>query len=308
MSKGSTPATPSLANDIRDVTNAMPQLYGMSAQYNPLFSSLNLSGLDAALFGTEAGSSSVPMEAGWYDATGKLVTANPNAFTNGPAAAPTNHQQHGLFNSTGQGGGRNNGFQGPPPAGVSWRPSGSYTANTPAQRGLISMYGSALPALRTANSEANPQMYSLLGNLNTQALNDLALGNQLSPDQMRLMQQTSRAGDAARGLGFGPADVYRETMMQQGYGDQLQQQRRQFAAQMFGLDQGQQQSEASQAMNLLGQNANGVTNSNPMAGMLGYAHDNSMTGYNGATSMSAANAQGTNAIIGGTIGAVGLAI
>jgi hypothetical protein len=51
------------------------------------------------------------------------------------------------------------------------------------------------------------------------------LGDQLSPSQRRNIAQSVRAGQAARGMGLGPSDVYEEAIQTSGYGDILRQQR-----------------------------------------------------------------------------------
>lgn len=79
-----------------------------------------------------------------------------------------------------------------------------------------------LDALRAAD----PQAAALLDSLTQTATSDLALDNQLDPNQTRLVEQSSRASAAARGLGFGPGDAFNETLAKVGYGDQLRDKRR----------------------------------------------------------------------------------
>jgi hypothetical protein len=69
--------------------------------------------------------------------------------------------------------------------------------------------------------QSNP----LLADYYDTAQNDLALGDQLSPSQRRNIAQSVRAGQAARGMGQGPSDVYEEAIQTSGYGDVLKNQR-----------------------------------------------------------------------------------
>ena len=191
------------------------------------------------------------------------------------------------------------------PEGVRWIGKGgtiSGTRNMAASPGLLAIYGNALSGVRGANRSANPDTYALLEKLTSSANSDLALGNQLSPAQLRLAQQASRSAAAARGMGTGPADILNETFTATGYGDQLEAQRKAWAAQVLGLDQSFANNEISQAMNLVGSNAGTLSSSNPINGLLGLAHDNSMTAYNAAASANIANANNANATTGAVIG------
>lgn len=74
--------------------------------------------------------------------------------------------------------------------------------------------------------QADPQAASLLDSLTQTANQELALDNRLDANQINQLEQSSRAGSAARGLGYGPSDVYEEMLAKMGYGEQLRQQRR----------------------------------------------------------------------------------
>lgn len=90
------------------------------------------------------------------------------------------------------------------------------TADTP---GVSRLYMDSLRA-------ADPTSARLLDTLSEDAENELALGNQLDPAQRRMIEQSTRAGSAARGLGYGPSDVWAESFAKTGYGDQLRKERR----------------------------------------------------------------------------------
>ena len=55
---------------------------------------------------------------------------------------------------------------------------------------------------RAALDAANPEQAALLSELNRQAQEDLAAGGDLSAFERREIQQSARAGQAARGLGY----------------------------------------------------------------------------------------------------------
>ena len=70
--------------------------------------------------------------------------------------------------------------------------------------------GRAVAAFRAAN----PQQQALVDRLNTEATAGLDAGYNLPTGMRRTVSQSVRAGQADRGLGFGPADVYGETLAQ----------------------------------------------------------------------------------------------
>lgn len=73
---------------------------------------------------------------------------------------------------------------------------------------------------------ADPSSAALLDSLTSTATNELALDNQLDPAQLRLVEQSSRASAAARGMGFGPSDAFAETFAKVGAGETLRDKRR----------------------------------------------------------------------------------
>jgi hypothetical protein len=68
------------------------------------------------------------------------------------------------------------------------------------------------PGVAELLKNANPQQAALLEKmLATANASDLQYGAPLPPKLLRLSNQMTRQGQAARGMGFGPADVYGET-------------------------------------------------------------------------------------------------
>jgi hypothetical protein len=127
-----------------------------------------------------------------------------------------------------------------------------------AQTGLIELMNQANTAMRAAGVSdisklgpdavaallaANPEAAALLKSLNTQAQTGLDAGANLgvTPQEQdlyqRYVQQASRARFADSGLSASPVAASDEALKQFALGDQLQQQRQQFAGQVLGLNQ-----------------------------------------------------------------------
>lgn len=98
------------------------------------------------------------------------------------------------------------------------------------QAGASKLY---LDAIRNAD----PENARLMDTLTGQATSDLALDNRLDPSQIRMVEQSSRAGAADRGLGYGPNDLFAEQFAKLGYGDQLRDKRRNAALTLQQLRQ-----------------------------------------------------------------------
>lgn len=76
----------------------------------------------------------------------------------------------------------------------------------------LSQAEQATPDVNRILAGANPELESLLSKIMSSAGQDsLNYGGALPRGLLRLTNQYSRAGQAARGLGYGPSDVYGET-------------------------------------------------------------------------------------------------
>lgn len=107
------------------------------------------------------------------------------------------------------------------------------------------------PRATEALRAANPQQAALLDALNKQVLGGVSAGYNLPSGLQDVVSQSSRAGQAARGLGFGPADAYAETLAQSEAANQWRNQ------------------NMAQGMQLAGVNA--ATQSDPFLAILGRA-------------------------------------
>lgn len=161
-----------------------------------------------------------------------------------------------------------------------------------------------------------PESEGLYGELNRQALEELQAGSQLTPSMTREVQQNVRAGQAARGMGFGPTDVYEEAMTLGSAGEALKASRRGFAQGVYGMDVARTQPAAAAALqSVFGEipTPPGASPFNPYASDLYNTNFNadwtnkiSVRNYNAA--MNAALMGMIGQIIGGGGGAAGAAI
>ena len=85
------------------------------------------------------------------------------------------------------------------------------------------------PSYIATERAANPQAAGLLDTLTSNTNRDLSYGTNLTPAQQVQFNQSVRGGEAARGMGFGPSDVFNESLQESGYGQNLYQQRMQAA-------------------------------------------------------------------------------
>jgi len=112
-------------------------------------------------------------------------------------------------------------------------------------------FGSALDTLAPSRVTARENLQAnqgILDELRSQAQSDLALGGQLSEEEIRRSQQASRAATGARGRGSGSFAVGQEILGRDRFARERQGQRRQFAGGVFNLG-GQQQQSALQLAN-----------------------------------------------------------
>lgn len=202
-------------------SQAMPDLYAAESQYRPLYAGLDLREMAATLFGQPE---QEVMQ--WVD-------------------TPT-----GRYERKRDGNGRYWNLE------VVDRSLQPVTQG--AQPGLLDIYGQALPQIQQLGQQsrageiadvaalgpaataafkaANPDQAALLDMLNKQAMNELAMGAELDPSLARQVQQSVRGAQAARGMGYGPADVYQETYASGLKAEQLRRARQQFAQQMVGIN------------------------------------------------------------------------
>jgi hypothetical protein len=118
--------------------------------------------------------------------------------------------------------------------------------------GLSGILSGALPGAGSLVGNANPGQANLLGQLTQSAGQQLGAGAALDPALARVTQQSIRGGQAARGMGYGPADTLQESSAITSLGDQLRQERQNFAGNVAGMNnQYETQPTLSMLMNLL---------------------------------------------------------
>lgn len=188
------------------------------------------------------------------------------------------------------------------------------TAQRTADVGDVEQLG---PRAIAAFKSANPELAGLLDEFSRQASSELAAGTTLTPELRREIQQSVRAGQAARGMGTGRSDVYEEAMASGSAGLALQDRRRQFAGNVAQMQSGianipfqqilgrpvvslpMQQASTAQGV----QTAAAATPSfDPFSG---YASDLYNTNYNAAWTDTISTKNNNAAIRGALIGAIG---
>ena len=83
---------------------------------------------------------------------------------------------------------------------------------------------------------ANPEQAALLKAMNEQAMSELNAGAGLPPALAREIEQQIRGSQAARGMGYGMADVGQEALIKGLQAEQLQRRRQQFAQNVIGMN------------------------------------------------------------------------
>lgn len=157
----------------------------------------------------------------------------------------------------------------------------------------------------------------LVTELNRQALADLQAGAGLDPSLVNEVQQGVRAGQAARGFGFGAPDAVAEAFARGERGMALRDQRRQFAGQVVGLNQatggdpllailGRPSQTLSASQGFIGQGGGFMpgTQFNPESA---YAGDVFNTNYNAQAAANIGAANNRAALTGAAISAAGSA-
>ena len=207
------------------------------------------------------------------------------------------------------------------------------------------------PRIQSALRSANPEQYALLDQLSAeasaagptaletrlreQALADLELGGQLTPEQERMAIQDARQAFNDRGMLRGNAAMSAEVLNRFTARDSREQQRRQFAGQVAGLERqgmGMDRGFRAQTVGMWGATQadpvmaiTGRQSLAPNAAMMqqgsagsmygqtgqyfnpfsGYAGDLYNTNYNAAVNAAITNANNSTAVTGAAIGAAG---
>jgi len=162
------------------------------------------------------------------------------------------------------------------------------------------------PSAVAAIKASNPQQQQLLDALNQQAAQGLSLGASLDPSLRREIQQGVRSGQTARGMGYGPSDLYEEALTTGRAGEALQNQRRAFASSVAGINQA---SNVDPSLAVLGRPSQAFPAANARTPsydpLNGYAQDLNNTNFNAAWSNVFSQRNYDAAIQGAMIGAIG---
>jgi hypothetical protein len=99
------------------------------------------------------------------------------------------------------------------------------SANSAIRAGNVSDAAALTPAITAETNASNPMAASLLSQLGNSTSQQLSYGTELTPAERTQLNQSVRSGSAARGMGFGPSDVFNESMADTGEGQALLAQR-----------------------------------------------------------------------------------
>lgn len=102
--------------------------------------------------------------------------------------------------------------------------------------GISSILAGLMPGVQNMVRGASPGQTGLLDSLTNSAGQQLSYGAALDPSLQRVAQQSIRGGQAARGLGNGPADVLQESSALTSMGNDLRTQRQNFAGGVAGMN------------------------------------------------------------------------
>lgn len=106
---------------------------------------------------------------------------------------------------------------------------------TATRSGTLSDLQSLGPQYASALRNLSPDTASLYSKLAQQAGEGLSAGTGLTADQQRNLNNSVRNAQSARGVSFGPAASYAEVLANSDYGNNLLQQRQNFAGQVAGM-------------------------------------------------------------------------
>lgn len=187
-------------NTLASQLNTAGSVYGANAQYSPLYSQLSLDDLTNFLNGSPASTTS-------YGAIGKPGKKNyiPGGTTTTPGNAGflSEYQNEIMPTLTGT----------------------ANAANTATRQANLNDVTAMTPQVTANTRAADPGAAGLLDSLTGTVGNELSYGTQLTPAEQLQMNQSVRGASAARGMGFGPSDVFNESMADTNEGQNLLTQR-----------------------------------------------------------------------------------
>lgn len=111
-------------------------------------------------------------------------------------------------------------------------------ANTSTRTSTIADATNMAPAVNASIRASDPTGANLLDSLNSSVGNELSYGTQLTPAERLQLDQSVRGGQAARGMGNGPSDVFNESLADTDMGQQLLGSRQGAAQSLVGTNQG----------------------------------------------------------------------
>jgi hypothetical protein len=158
----------------------------------------------------------------------------------------------------------------------------------------------AAPDASALFKSINPGTSGLMDTLMQHAQAQLDSGAQLDPELQRLFEQMNRKGAASRGMGFGPSDVFNESLGLTKFGNDLRTQRQGFAEDVAKMGTEEQ---TLPTLNLLQNIVGGAgqlnANSGPTLFPSNQSYDLFNTAYNARAASNIANQNTQTAMLSG---------
>jgi hypothetical protein len=224
-----------------------PKVFATEAEYRPQYTALDLQNLEASLLGTKAGQKQLD----YTEVVTKYRNPETGEMSDSPRRTPV---------------GTTDGFKNQQQRFQQWEAvqvpvSRSRTVQTPAQMGLLDIgeriakrasdvESAGISAQRSADiadvsklgglslaaqQNADPRTAALIEALTTDASDELGMGYDMTPAQMRLAQQSVRSRGQGTINNIGPAGDLKEAIGVSEFAQNLRNSRRQFATGVTGL-------------------------------------------------------------------------
>ena len=238
------------SDELRAKADLAPSVYATEAEFNPKYTALELQGLEQSLLGTKAGTKQLDyietVTKYRNNRTGETLDYQPTGRAAGITDARTGKTTADTWSQ------------------IQLPVSRSRTVSTPAQMGIVDIGeqiagriaqvdSKNLSAQREADiadvsrlgglslaaqQNADPRTAALIESLTTDANEELGMGYDMSPAQMRLAQQSVRARGQGTLWNIGPSGDLKEAIGVSQFAQQLRQQRRDNATRAVALRQG----------------------------------------------------------------------
>lgn len=241
------------SDELKAKADLAPRVYATEAEFSPKYTALELQGLEQSLLGTPGGTKQLDYV--------ETVTKYRNPLTGEMSDSPRTTSGSSAIGTNRDGSTR---YQTTQWEQVQVPVNRSRTVSTPAQKGIVDIGeqiagriaqvdSKNLSAQREADigdvnrlgglslaaqQNADPRTAALIEGLTSDATDELGMGYDMSPAQMRLAQQSVRARGQGTFGNIGPSGDLREAIGVSKFAQDLRNQRRDFATRTVALRQG----------------------------------------------------------------------